>query len=159
MQGLGSPGPVPPAPAHLAGPAPTRPPVGSAPPRGVPRAQSGVGSHGSTLVKSYVAPDVRAFKREYCVWSLDKNTLCRYIKRWSNTQEREWHPDVARVLNGTLTFNGANAEQFNSAASMAETFLMAHLDFTGEKGERLQKRMEEARLNGALVPCNGPCVA
>ena len=102
-----------------------------------------------------MAPDVRAFKREYCVWNLDKNTLCRYVKRWTNTLEREWHPDVARILNGSLTFNGTNAEQFNTAASMAETFIMAHLDFKGEKGERLQKRMEEARLNGVLVPCNG----
>ena len=110
IYGLGASGTALPAPAHPGGPTPARPPPGSAPPRGASRALPGSGSDGSISVKSYVAPDVRAFKREYCVWNLDKNTLCRYVKRWTNTLEREWHPDVARVLNGSLTFNGANAK-------------------------------------------------
>jgi hypothetical protein len=90
------------------------------------------------------------------MWDLDKNKYSHMKMRWLNTLQREWHPDVALVFQGTLSFDPDNPTRFYRATKLLDQFVWHHLNLTGSiMASHLANSIEHARKTGAIVASNG----
>ena len=117
-----------------------------------------IGQGGPLMQLAVRSPQTKDFKRAHCVWKVNKNSFLKYLQSWISTCEREWDPNVARQLSGSMAFDPANPDCFWEAARLSEIFVMAHISTDEKDSDELLTGIQRARGDGRIQGANGRAV-